>query len=1011
MAQMPLKIRREVEDYAEENNLSKKQKEELMDRVREFYEKTVYDPEEAMGVVTAQSLSEPATQMSLDWKEKVILKKDGKIRTVPIGEFTDRMVEEFGRKRGEWEVADLSSWNVQVPSLTEEEKIRWKRLEECSRHPSPEELLQIKTASGRSIVATDSHSFVVRRDNKIKAVSGKELSPGERIPVLKNLKQNCVQHLKVNTIIKTKWAKKRLPEKLELDQELGWFIGAYLAEGNCTRNYVSLSTTNPEFLEKVRNFADKYDFSYNEYHNERGFSTSHDIRVNSILLSRLLEKTCRTGSDRKRVPQFAYSAEEDFVSGLLQGYFDGDGNVSAEKRLLRASSNSEELLNGILLLLSRFGIFATKQKGKQFSLLIPYKYAERFEEKIGFSNKEKLKRLEKVVKAGRPEQEFTDMIPGFGNLLQDLARKLGYPTRRMNSFTKRGRIGRETLRRYIHLFRKQAEKTGTDIEEELEKLKKMAYSDVVWDRIEEVNRTKPSSEYVYDFSVEGTETFTTFEGVVTHNTMRTYHFAGTAGIQVTLGLPRLIEIFDARKKPKTPAMTVYLEKGYQTKEKVKKVAERIKEETVKNIITSFSMDLTDSIIRCKLDKKKMKELDIGKKQLKKRLKIRGVKPEVTDDEIIIKSKKETIEHLHKLRHKVLSRRVKGIRKVSQAVITKENGEWIINTLGSNLKKVLKIEGVDPTRTKSNNLWETEKVLGIEATRREIINQTKYTMEEQGLNVDIRYIALLADLMTATGELRAISRYGISGEKASVLVRAGFEETKKHLVNATVKGEKDPLQGTVENVMMNQLAPIGTGRFDLVGHIPKEGRPAKARKPKKKKEKARKLSEKPEKKPKEKEKPSLEWTKKELRKYAQKKEIKIKSSDTKEQILKKVERGKPSMDWSKKELKKRARKLDADVKSSDTKKDILKKIEWREKVEKGPSEDWTKKELKRYAQDKGIRIKSSDTKKQVLKKIKRGRPSMDWTKKELEKRAEKKGADIKSSDTKKDILKKIKKAEK
>jgi len=82
---------------------------------------------------------------------------------------------------------------------------------------------------------------------------------------------------------------------------------------------------------------------------------------------------------------------------------------------------------------------------------------------------------------------------------------------------------------------------------------------------------------------------------------------------------------------------------------------------------------------------------------------------------------------------------------------------------------------------------------IEAGRTAIINQAQYTMEEQGLGVDIRYIMLLADLMTVDGEIKAIGRYGISGQKASVLVRASFEETKKHLVAASVRGEKDLLK--------------------------------------------------------------------------------------------------------------------------------------------------------------------------------------------------------------------------
>jgi DNA-directed RNA polymerase beta' subunit len=56
----------------------------------------------------------------------------------------------------------------------------------------------------------------------------------------------------------------------------------------------------------------------------------------------------------------------------------------------------------------------------------------------------------------------------------------------------------------------------------------------------------------------------------------------------------------------------------------------------------------------------------------------------------------------------------------------------------------------------------------------------------------------------------------------VLVRASFEETKKHLTSASIHGEKDLLKGTIENIMVNQVAPVGTGAFDLIGRIPEQG---------------------------------------------------------------------------------------------------------------------------------------------------------------------------------------------
>ena len=323
----------------------------------------------------------------------------------------------------------------------------------------------------------------------------------------------------------------------------------------------------------------------------------------------------------------------------------------------------------------------------------------------------------------------------------------------------------------------------------------------------------------------------------TQMTMRTYHFAGTAGIQVTLGLPRMLEIFDARKEPRTPTMTVYINEDQQSLEDVKRIAENVKEVRMKDLILSTVLDLTDTWIKCRLNIPKLKQLEINIEKLPKTLKIRNADVSVKGMDLFVSPKKKDMSALHKLKYTLLETHVKGIKGISQVVVTKEEGEWVINTLGSNLKKVFDIPGVDPARTTSNDIWEIQNVLGIEAARNAIVEQATYTMEEQGLNVDIRYIMLLADLMTHTGGIRPIGRYGISGQKASVLVRASFEETKKHLIAAAINGEMDPLKGTIENIILNQVAPIGTGAFSLVGSIPRAPEKKKA-KPKKAAKKAK-----------------------------------------------------------------------------------------------------------------------------------------------------------------------------
>jgi DNA-directed RNA polymerase beta' subunit len=127
---------------------------------------------------------------------------------------------------------------------------------------------------------------------------------------------------------------------------------------------------------------------------------------------------------------------------------------------------------------------------------------------------------------------------------------------------------------------------------------------------------------------------------------------------------------------------------------------------------------------------------------------------------------------------------------------------------------MKIDGVDTTRTTTNNFREIYEVLGVEASRTAIMNEAYRTLSEQGLMVDIRHLMLVSDVMTSDGNIRAIGRHGISGEKSSVLARAAFEITVNHLLEAGMVGEIDPLEGVAENIIVGQPVSLGTGAVTL-----------------------------------------------------------------------------------------------------------------------------------------------------------------------------------------------------
>ena len=303
----------------------------------------------------------------------------------------------------------------------------------------------------------------------------------------------------------------------------------------------------------------------------------------------------------------------------------------------------------------------------------------------------------------------------------------------------------------------------------------------------------------------------------TQMTMRTFHYAGVAELNVTLGLPRIIEIVDARKTPSTPVMTIMLEDEYSgDRESAKKVAFRIEETTIQHI-ADIESDSSEMSITLSLDQKEMELKELTSEEIvetiSKKLKIDTV--EIFDHTIKLSMESLNFRQLLQQVEKLKKIPIRGIEGITRVVNRSERNKFVLYTEGSKLKEVLEIEGVDSYSSKTNNINEIAEVLGIEAARNAIIHEITDTLNEQGLNVDIRHIMLVADLMTCDGVMKQIGRHGIAGEKASILSRAAFEVTVNHLLEAAIQGAVDELKGVTENVIVGQPIRLGTGNIDLI----------------------------------------------------------------------------------------------------------------------------------------------------------------------------------------------------
>ncbi|MDO9034282.1 MAG: DNA-directed RNA polymerase subunit A'' [Methanoregula sp.] len=312
----------------------------------------------------------------------------------------------------------------------------------------------------------------------------------------------------------------------------------------------------------------------------------------------------------------------------------------------------------------------------------------------------------------------------------------------------------------------------------------------------------------------------------TQMTMRTFHYAGVAEINVTLGLPRLIEIMDARKEPSTPTMTVFLEEDYRNdRDKAREVSWQI-EAAPLHEFGDITTDMENMHVVVHLNTKVCEKrkispdeiMEVAPKKIRDRRHYRDFEHEVDEKNstlIFSPKDKESYQNLFQLAEHVRKVVVQGIDDILRVVVRKEGGEYILYTEGSNLKDVFDVAGVDTTRTRTNNISECANVLGIEAARNAIIFEAVSTLNEQGILVDVRHLMLVADMMCMEGEVKQIGRHGIAGEKESVLSRAAFEVTVNHLLDAAVANEVDELSGVTENVIVGQPIQLGTGDVKLI----------------------------------------------------------------------------------------------------------------------------------------------------------------------------------------------------
>ena len=797
-------------------------------------------PGEQVGIIAAQSIGEPSTQMTLnsvDWDTKIMIAKNGEIVCTQIGKFVDQhmaanpaAIQEFPNNQLYLDLKDGNDW--QAVSCNENGQMMWTKLEAITRHPVVNEdgtntILEVELASGRSVKATKGKSFLTRVGDKVLDINGSDLKVGDVLPIANSLAIDSLPVMKSLSVREhlppTNWS--QIPAEIPLTGAFGFFVGAYLAEGMSNTMQIHITNNDTASLAKVAALMTEWNVGTHTISQQRETAksgiTTTSLVIHSTLLATLMRKLFGRVSYEKTMPDWVFQAPEEFVQGLVDAYISGDGTIEKKTGCVKATSVSKDLLVRMGTLFARFGIFSTM--------------SERTPELGAFDS----------VKTN-----YTMYIP------------VKYSAVFANTF-------------HLSVTGKQAildEQFGVDARVRV--CRRESTGDMVWDTIKSIKEVVPMKDRVYDLTVATTRNFMTMDCIGVKDT---FHLAGVAAkSNVTRGVPRLKELLKVTQNPKAISLTIPLKAEYRgSKEKARAVIQDLELTLLKDITikTAVYFDPKDSssvleedrdlleffhlyeneemkeqepwsawLLRFEMDRERMFRKNITMDDVAYVLRTRFgeslnlVYSDYNSDKLIMRmrlpknnmaSEMDDMIALKKFQNRILNgivfRGVPGIKSISfredKDVMELVDGvykpvlQYILDTDGSNFLQVMTHPYVDPHKLTSSHVHDIYEVLGIEATRATLLHEITTLFEEAGVNN--RHLGLLCDVMTRAGRLMSADRHGINKTDIGPLAKASFEETERILLNAAVYGEMDPVTGVSANIMLGQPIRGGTGFFSVL----------------------------------------------------------------------------------------------------------------------------------------------------------------------------------------------------
>lgn len=751
---------------------------------------------------------------------------------------------------------------MSIPSSDENGMLQWLTIEAVTRHPPGGKLVKVTTQSGRVVSASQAKSFLTWNGEVFVDTLGSVLNVGDILPTTSTLAQPKkivdsfdmrtifppTKYLYTTEVVKareyklsgevdwwrihngkdfvlpykrgdTLFGKRKnfymsvkpgyvyiqkssnvshFPESMPLDEDFGFLIGIYLANGLVNKTYTCISNNDQVIRRRIADWCDKFVVTYHLVTKEVNGVISTGLKIHSCLIARMLKIMCYNGSSNKTVPEFAYNAPLTFVKGLIDGYFSGDGTVNTQWKCIEVSSVSKELITGISLLLSYFGIFSkisghqTKNNNTENknikccnTLCIRNAYAQRFAEHITLTSADKQMKLVGVIK------------------------KATY--------------------KYSHgIFMKDFPKDR----------------DVYFDKVVSIEYVDATNGVVYDFTVEKTRNFMLWNGL---NVRDTFHRAGSS--ENSSGtVSKFSELVNATKNPSAPTSLVYFKSGNSTiRELVETIGSSLVEITFETIVSDWEVhidkerepwyDAFDLVyndeyteytdcISLTINMEKLFEHNLTLREIARVIdSYDDMKCVFAPDcygrmDVFVDTKTITLSeeklafvtpenareiYLEEVVFPIMSNiQICGIKGITNMYFLRDGDQWMVETDGTNFGELLAHPNVDAPRVISSNLWDIYHTLGIEATRQFMIEQ--FTAIMAGINVC--HTMVLVDRMTYKGTISSITRYSMRAEPP--LASASFEETMDNFIKAGIAGQTEQINGVSGAIICGKMAAVGTG---------------------------------------------------------------------------------------------------------------------------------------------------------------------------------------------------------